>query len=83
MPGEAEYVTCYRRHLVFLHNIVLSFNSSFQLSAAQRPKRLSLTVEDPKGEEVEVHIKQLSAVDPFRKWLFVSKFCSMYLNQHH
>ena len=38
------------------HNIILSFNSSFQLSAAQRPKRLSLTVEDPKGEEVEVHV---------------------------
>jgi len=67
VTGAAEYVTCYRRLLVFPHNIVLSFNSSFHLSAAQRPKRLSLTVEDPKGEEVEVRIKLMSAVDPCRK----------------
>ena len=72
MAGAAEYVSCYRRYLVFHHNKVLSFNSSFQLSAAQRPKRLSLTVEDPKGEEVEVHMKLLSAVDLFRKWWPVS-----------
>lgn len=64
--GAAEYVTCYRRQLVFtITSVVLSFNRSFQLSAAQRPKKLSLTVEDPKGEEVEVHMKLLSAVDPF------------------
>ena len=34
-----------------------SFIRAFELSVAERPKRLSLTVEDPKGEEQEVKAK--------------------------
>ncbi|KAL9954783.1 hypothetical protein ACROYT_G042360 [Oculina patagonica] len=39
--------------LDYLPSRLQTFLRSFQLSAAQRPKRLSLTVEDPKGEELE------------------------------
>ena len=35
-------------------DIVFCSIRAFQLSVAQRPKRLSLTVEDSKGEEQEV-----------------------------
>lgn len=38
----------------------LTFNRAFQLSAAQRPKRLSLTVEDSKGEEQEVTVRNVT-----------------------
>ena len=39
---------------LFSADIVVCSIRAFQLSVAQRPKRLSLTVEDSKGEEQEV-----------------------------
>ena len=42
---------------LFSADIVVCSVRAFQLSVAQRPKRLSLTVEDSKGEEQEVTLR--------------------------
>ena len=42
---------------LFSADIVVCSIRAFQLSVAQRPKRLSLTVEDSKGEEQEVTLR--------------------------